>query len=97
MHITDGAKELIQDYLNRKNADGLRLYREASGCGCGAMQYALTAEEPHETDTVEIINGIKVAFAPDVGPTDHLTLDLDEYEGAQGLVLLGADTGCGCS
>lgn len=97
LQITDEAKELIQDYLDRKNADGLRLYKEPGGCACGGMQYALTAEEPEETDTVEIINGIQVAIAADVGPTDHLTLDRDEYEGAQGLVLLGANTGCGCA
>ncbi len=97
MQITDAAKELIQDYLNKKNADGLRLYREASGCGCGGMQYQLTAEVPHETDKVEIINGIKVAIASDIGSTDEFILDRDEYEGAQGLVLLGANSGCGCS
>lgn len=98
MQITDAARDLIQNFLKQKKAEGLRLYYLG---GCGGPQHGFTTDEPEENDRVEIINGIRVAFDPEVGSTDNFTLDMVQDEDGTGLVLLGVpelDTsgGCGC-
>lgn len=96
MQITDAARDLIQNFLKQKNADGLRLYYLG---GCGGPQYGFTTDEPEADDKVEIINGIKVAFDPEVGDTGDFTLDMVQDEDGTGLVLLGVpetDTSGGC-
>ncbi len=59
MKITDGAKQLLESVLSEKGAEGIRLYSVAGCCG---PQFALSLDAPQESDTIETINGIKVAF-----------------------------------
>ena len=59
MKITDGAKQLLENFLQEKGAEGIRL-TTTSGC-CGP-QFAITLDAPQESDKIETINGIKVAF-----------------------------------
>jgi len=91
MKITDGAKELLENFLNEKGAEGIRLTATAGCCG---PQFALTLDAPQESDTIQTINGIKVAFDSKVTGTEELTLDKEENEDGSGLVLLGASNCC---
>ncbi|PAQ13473.1 adhesin [Bacillaceae bacterium SAOS 7] len=91
MEITDEAKQLLQNFLQEKGAEGIRL---TSVAGCCGPQFALTLDAPLESDTVKIINGIQVAFDSKMTETDELTLDKEENENGTGLVLLGASNCC---
>ncbi|WP_203363764.1 iron-sulfur cluster biosynthesis family protein [Bacillus sp. REN10] len=91
MKITDEAKQLLQSFLNEKGAEGIRL---TSVAGCCGPQFSLTLDPPLESDTVQTINGIKVAFDSQMTETDELTLDKEENEDGTGLVLLGASNCC---
>lgn len=91
MKITDGAKQLLETVLSEKRAEGVRLYSVAGCCG---PQFALSLDAPLETDTVETINGIKVAFDSQIEGTEELTLDKEENEDGAGLVLVGASSCC---
>ena len=91
MKITDGAKQLLENFLNEKGAEGIRLTATAGCCG---PQFALTLDAPQEFDRVQTINGIKVAFDPAVTGTEELTLDKEENQDGAGLVLLGASNCC---
>ncbi|RID86966.1 adhesin [Peribacillus asahii] len=91
MKITDGAKHLLENFLNEKGAEGIRL---TSVAGCCGPQFAISLDAPIETDTIEIINGIKVAFDSQIAGTDELTLDKEVNEEGAGLVLLGASSCC---
>jgi len=91
MKITDGAKQLLENFLNEKGAEGIRL---TSVAGCCGPQFALTLDAPQESDTIQTINGIKVAFDSKVTGTEELTLDKEENEDGSGLVLLGASNCC---
>lgn len=91
MKITDGAKQLLENVLHEKGVEGVRLYSVAGCCG---PQFALSLDTPHETDTVEMINGIKVAFDSQIEGTEELILDKEENEDGAGLVLLGASSCC---
>ncbi|REJ18603.1 MAG: adhesin [Caldibacillus debilis] len=92
MQITDGAKELIENFLSKNGKEGLRL---SAVQGCCGPQYVLTTDEPQESDKVEVINGIRVAIDPKIPATDELTLDKETYKDGETLVLLGANGG-GC-
>ncbi|WP_100402574.1 adhesin [Bacillus sp. FJAT-42315] len=91
MKITDEAKQLLQNFLQEKGAEGIRL---TSVAGCCGPQFALTLDAPLESDTVKMINGIQVAFDSKMTGTDELTLDKEENENGTGLVLLGASNCC---
>ncbi|OZI10915.1 adhesin [Bacillaceae bacterium SAS-127] len=91
MKITDEAKQLLQNFLQEKGAEGIRL---TSAAGCCGPQFALTLDAPLESDTVKMINGIQVAFDSQMTGTDELTLDKEENENGTGLVLLGASNCC---
>lgn len=91
MKITDGAKQLLENVLSQKGAEGIRLYSVAGCCG---PQFAISLDEPQESDKVETINGIKVAFDSQVTGTDELTLDKEENQEGAGLVLLGTSNCC---
>ncbi|USK62427.1 adhesin [Peribacillus asahii] len=91
MKITDGAKQLLENFLNEKGAEGIRL---TSVAGCCGPQFALTLDAPEESDTIQTINGIRVAFDSNVTGTEELTLDKEENEDGAGLVLLGASNCC---
>ena len=47
-----------------------------------------------ESDKIETINGIKVAFDSEVTGTEELTLDKEENQDGAGLVLIGASNCC---
>ncbi|MEE3953601.1 hypothetical protein [Peribacillus frigoritolerans] len=91
MKITDGAKQLLENFLNEKGAEGIRL---SSVAGCCGPQFAITLDAPTESDTIETINGIKVAFDSQVTGTEDLTLDKEESPNGAGLVLLGGSDNC---
>ncbi|MFY0803586.1 adhesin [Peribacillus frigoritolerans] len=91
MKITDGAKELLENFLNEKGAEGIRL---TSVAGCCGPQFTISLDEPQESDTIETINGIKVAMDSQITGTDELTLDKEENQEGAGLVLLGGSNCC---
>ncbi|MBM4760855.1 adhesin [Bacillus sp. B15-48] len=91
MNITDKAKQLLETVLSEKGAEGIRLYSVAGCCG---PQFAISLDEPQEHDRVNTINGIKVAFDPEIPNTEELTLDKEESEEEAGLVLIGANSCC---
>jgi hypothetical protein len=91
MKITDGAKQLLENILSDNGADGIRLYSVAGCCG---PQFALSLDAPQETDKIETINGIKVAFESQITATEELTLDKEDNQEGSGLVLLGASSCC---
>ncbi|WP_066249532.1 adhesin [Neobacillus drentensis] len=91
MKITDEAKQLLENVLSENGAKGIRLYSVAGCCG---PQFALSLDAPQETDTIEMINGIKVAIDSQVLATEELTLDKEESQEGAGLVLLGASNCC---
>jgi len=91
MKITDGAKQLLESFLNEKGAEGIRLYSVAGCCG---PQFAISLDAPEESDLIQTINGIKVAFDSQITGTDELTLDKEENQEGAGLVLIGANNCC---
>lgn len=91
MKITDGAKQILVKILSEKGAEGVRLYSVAGCCG---PQLALSLDAPLESDTVETINDIKVAFDSHIEGTEELILDKEENEDGAGLVLIGASSCC---
>ncbi|MEK4010212.1 adhesin [Peribacillus sp. FSL M8-0224] len=91
MKITDGAKELLENFLNEKGAGGIRL---TSVAGCCGPQFTISLDEPQESDNIKTINGIKVAIDSQITGTDELTLDKEENQEGAGLVLLGASNCC---
>ncbi len=91
MKITDGAKQLLETFLSEKGAEGIRLY---SVTGCCGPQFAISLDAPEESDLIQTINGIKVAFDSQITGTDELTLDKEENQEGAGLVLIGANSCC---
>ncbi|WP_226529729.1 adhesin [Metabacillus niabensis] len=91
MEITDGAKELLENFLNEKEAEGIRL---TSVAGCCGPQFTISLDAPEESDTVQTINGIKVAIDSQITGTEELTLDKEVNQDGAGLVLLGASNCC---
>lgn len=92
MKITDGAKQLLENFISEKGADGIRLYTVPGCCG---SQFALSMDAPKESDKIETINGIRVAIDSLItASTDELTLDKEENQNGAGLVLLGAGGCC---
>ena len=89
--ITDGAKQLLESFLNEKGAEGIRL---SSIKGCCGPQFSISLDAPEESDTVETINGIRVAIDSQITGTEELTLDKEENQEGAGLVLLGASSCC---
>ena len=88
MKITDEAKQLLENFLTKKGAEGIRISSVAGGGSCGS-QFTMNLVLPKESDKIEIINGIQVAFDSEVTGTEELTLD---KEGTR-LVLID---GSGC-
>lgn len=91
MKITDGAKVFLENVLSENGAEGIRLYSVAGCCG---PQFALSLDAPLENDKVETINGIKVAFDSQITTTEELTLEKEENQNGEGLVLLGTSSCC---
>lgn len=91
MKITDAAKQLLENVLTENGAEGIRLYSVAGCCG---PQFALSLDAPQPNDMIETINGIKVAFDSQINATEELTLDKEESQNGEGLVLLGASSCC---
>ncbi|TQR21759.1 adhesin [Psychrobacillus vulpis] len=91
MNITDGAKKLLENVLREKGSEGIRLFTNAGCCG---PQFALSLDAPLESDTIQTINGIKLAIDSQVNTTEGLTLDIEENEVGTGLVLIGGSSGC---
>ena len=75
MKITDGAKQLLENFLKAKGKDGIRIFSIAGSCG---SQFSMNLSSPKETDKIETINGIQVAFDSQVTDTEELTLDIEE-------------------
>ncbi|MCM3441323.1 adhesin (plasmid) [Metabacillus halosaccharovorans] len=91
MKITDGAKELLENFLDERGAEGIRL---TSVAGCCGPQFTISLDSPEGSDTVKTINGIKVAIDSQISGIDELTLDKEENQDGVGLVLLGASNCC---
>ena len=91
MKITDEAKQLLENVFNQNNAEGIRLYSVAGCCG---PQFAISLEQPQQSDKIEMINGIKVAVDEQITATEDLILDKEETQEGAGLVLIGAGNCC---
>jgi iron-sulfur cluster assembly protein len=92
LKITDGAKQLLENFLTEKGVEGIRLTTKEGCCG---PEFTLTLGAPQETDKIETINGIKVAFDSQVTSTEELTIDKEEKQGGHArLVLIGASSCC---
>ena len=89
MKITDGAKQILVDFLNKRGAEGIRL---TSVEGCCGPQYKISLEAPIESDRIETINGIRVAIDRDVTGSEDLTID--KGENGAGIVLIGGSNNC---
>ena len=73
MKITDGAKQLLENFLTKKGAEGIRI-----SLLLGRLlrtQFTMNFSSPKETDKIETINGITMAFDSQVTGTEELTLD----------------------
>lgn len=91
MNITDGAKKLLENVISEKGVEGIRLF---TNTGCCGPQFALSLDSPLESDTIQTINGIKLAIDSQVNNTEGLTLDIEENDGDTGLVLIGGSSCC---
>ena len=91
MKITDGAKQLLEDFLNEKGAEGIRI---SSIAGCCGPQFAISLDAPEETDKIETINGIQVAIDSEVRQNEELTLDKGEGQSRPKLVLVSERNCC---
>ena len=91
MNITDGAKKLLENVITEKGVEGIRLFTNAGCCG---PQFALSLDSPQESDTIQMINGIKLAIDSQVTSTEGLTLDMEENNEGAGLVLIGGGSSC---
>jgi iron-sulfur cluster assembly protein len=87
MKITDGAKQLLEDFLTKKGVESIRLTTKEGCCG---PEFTITLGKPQETDTIETINGIKVALDSQITSTEELTIDNEEKR----IVLIGASSCC---
>ncbi|MES7477508.1 hypothetical protein U6M79_12390, partial [Cutibacterium acnes] len=76
---------------NGKEAEGIRL---SSVLGCCGPQYAISLDQPQESDMIKTINGIKVAIDSNISGTEELILDKEEDKDGAGLVLIGASSCC---
>lgn len=93
MNITDGAKQKLEAIFQEKGVNGIRFY--SNGAGCCGPQVGLSLDEPKDTDTIQVINGVKVALDQDIKDSvEELTLDNDETLGGSRFVLLGMDQCC---
>ncbi|CAH0143525.1 adhesin [Peribacillus sp. Bi134] len=91
MKITDGAKQLLENFLNENGAEGIRL---SSVAGCCGPQMTLSLDAPQKTDIIQTINGIRVAIDSQITSTEEFTLDKEENQEGAGLVLLGGSNCC---
>ncbi|GAE92280.1 hypothetical protein JCM21714_1268 [Gracilibacillus boraciitolerans JCM 21714] len=91
MKITDEAKQLLSNFLNEKGAGGIRL---SSVAGCCGPQYNVSVDDPTESDTVQTINGIKVAIDSQIEGTEDITLDIEENQNGANLILTGGSNCC---
>ena len=91
MNITDGAKKLLENVLSEKGVEGIRLFTNAGCCG---PQFGMSLDAPLASDTIQTINGIKLAIDSQVTTTEGLTLDVEENNEGAGLVLIGASSCC---
>ena len=92
MIITDDAKQLLENFLSKKKAEGIRI-SSVSGGACGS-QFTISLVPPAESDKIETINGIRVAFDSEVTGTDELTIDIEEGKKGAKLVLITASNCC---
>lgn len=66
-----------------------------AGMGWGAPKLGLALDEPVETDIIKEVNGIEVAFEAEViNHVANITLDFEESEAGEGLVIVGNDLYC---
>ena len=91
MKITDSAKQLLENFLTKKGKDGIRIFSIAGSCG---SQFSMNLSSPKETDKIETINGIQVAFDSEVTDHEDLTLDIEEGQSRPKLVLVGESSCC---
>ena len=89
MKITDEAKQVLEDFLSKREAEGIRI---SSVAGCCGPKFAISLDAPVESDRIETINGIQVAIDSEVTGSEELTLD--KGENGAGLVLIGASSCC---
>lgn len=93
MNISDGAKQQLEKIFKEKGVNGIRFY--SNGAGCCGPQIGLSLDEPKDTDDVQEINGVRVAFDRDVKESvETVTLDNDETPNGSRFVLLGMDQCC---
>ncbi|KMK76297.1 adhesin [Alkalihalobacillus pseudalcaliphilus] len=84
MNISDAAREVLLQSMEKENAKGIRFYFAGQGC-CGP-QLGVSLDEPELNDEINEVNGIQVAIDERVKDM-ALKAALDFQNG--GLVLTG--------
>ena len=93
MTITDKAKNYIQELMSENGAKNIKVF--VAGMGWGGPQLGLALDEPGETDIVEEVNGIQVAYEQNVhGQTSEMALDYQDTPQGAGLVMTGNESSC---
>jgi len=93
MNISDSAKQQLETIFKEKGVNSIRFY--SNGAGCCGPQIGLSLDEPKDTDDVQEINGVRVAFDRDVKESvETVTLDNNETPNGPSFVLLGMDQCC---
>lgn len=89
MNITDGAKEVLQQSMEEKNADSIRFYSAGQGC-CGP-QLGISLDKAENGDKIKVVNDINVAIDESVKEmTEDVSLDFQNGR----LVLVGLPESC---
>jgi HesB-like selenoprotein len=93
VEITLSAKKYIDEVLEMNNANGIRVY--FAGMGWGGPKLGLALDEPENSDVIEEINGIRVAFDQRIkDQTTALKLDFEDSQHGSGLIMVGQDECC---
>lgn len=93
MKMSPEGKNYLEQVLADSEVKTLRFFGIEGCCG---VNLGVGLEAPTESDTVQTIEGIEVAIAPNIAPqlTD-VTIHAEEENGELGLVLLGySPTSC---
>ena len=86
MKITEKARQLLEEVLVERQAEGIRIY--FAGYGWGGPRIGLALDGPEEGDLVKVENGIQVAVDSRIASdADGLTLEYDPFQ--DGLIILG--------
>lgn len=87
VHITDRAKEKIQEILNQNRGKYVRLFIQGMHCGGPTMGLAL--DEPKENEQPVDVTGIDVLIEDFVRPlADGTTIDYVNHSHGEGFTIV---------